>query len=142
MRKLLLGVAIAIVATASFTTAQDTNLRAQLEAIHKEWFAAFDKGDGAAMDKLEASNLVLVLQDGEIWKKSGLRVGNVKPTGYENRSLSDVEVRQFGETAILTGLLKTDAAKNAEPGVDATTVVFVRQNGRWVVASAQWSRKE
>ena len=81
MRKLLLGVAIAIVATASFTTAQDTDLRAQLEAIHKEWFAAFDKGDGAAMDKLEASNLVLVLQDGEIWKKSGLRGGNVKPTG-------------------------------------------------------------
>ena len=66
MRTLTLCVAIGIIATAPFTTAQDTNLRAQIEATHKQWFEAFDKGDGAAMDNLETTNLVLVFQNGEI----------------------------------------------------------------------------
>jgi hypothetical protein len=103
MRKLALCVAMALVATAPFTTAQDANLRAQLEALHNQWFEAFDNGDGAAMDNLETTNLVLVFQNGEIWKKPGSRVGKVKPTGVKSRSLSDVEVRQFGDTAALTG---------------------------------------
>jgi len=138
MRKLTLCVAIAIVATAPFTTAQDTNLRAQLEAIHSQWFEAFDKGDGAAMDNLETTNLVLVFQNGEIWKKPGSRVGKVKPTGVKSRSLSDVEVRQFGDTAVLTGLLKS-VDDDSKAAADATTVVFVRQAGKWMIASAHWS---
>lgn len=138
MRKLLLGVAIALVATAPFTTAQDTNLRAQLEAIHKEWFAAFDKGDGAAMDELEANNLILVFQNGLIWKKPEPRAGKAQPTGVKSRSLTDVEVRQFGETAILTGLLKTVEA-DSKTTADATTVIFVRQAGKWMIAGAHWS---
>jgi ketosteroid isomerase-like protein len=140
MRKLALYVATVIVATTPFTIAQDTNLRAQLEATHRQWFEAFDKGDGAAMEKLEATNLVLVFQNGEIWKKPGSRVGKVKPTGVKSRSLSDVDVRQFGDAAVLTGLLKS-VDGDSKPSADATTVVFIRQAGKWMVASAHWSPK-
>ncbi len=111
-------------------------LRSELEAIHDRWFQAFDTGDGAAMDAVEVDNLVLVMPDGSVWKKPGPRAGKQpKRDVMSQRSLSDVTLRQFGETAILTGTLTTaKAANNA-----GTTVVFVRRGGAWLIASVQWS---
>ncbi len=111
-------------------------LRSELETIHDRWFQAFDAGDGAAMDAVEVDNLVLVMPDGSVWKKPGPRAGKQpKRDVMSQRSLSDVTVRQFGETAILTGTLTTaKAANNA-----GTTVVFVRRGGAWLIASVQWS---
>ena len=119
VKKLLPVIAITVIAATRPSTAQDSSLRQQLEAIHNEWFVAFERGDGAAMDKLEANNLVLVFQDGQIWKKSAPRAGNAQPTGYKSRSLVDVEVCQFGDTAVLTGLLQSVNA-DSKPGVDGT----------------------
>jgi hypothetical protein len=112
-------------------------LMSELTGLHDQWFAAFDKGDGATMDKLESDNLILVFPDGMIWKKSGSRVGEVKPLDVSSRKLTDVDVRQFGEAAVLTGKMTTIAKSQSD--VAATTVVFVRQGGGWRIASAHWS---
>jgi ketosteroid isomerase-like protein len=109
-----------------------------IERLHEQWFAAFDKGDGATMDRMEAPNLVLVFQDGMIWQKNEPRAGKQKPTGVTSRSLSKVQVRQFGDTAILTGLLTNKDPKTEE--TVPTTVVWLRRNNNWLVASAQWGR--
>jgi ketosteroid isomerase-like protein len=53
------------------------------------------------------------------------------------RTLSDVTVRRFGDTAILTGILATKSGK--ENSQEATTVVFLQSSGKWKIASAQWS---
>jgi ketosteroid isomerase-like protein len=108
--------------------------------LHTEWFTAFDKGDGATMDRIEVPNLVLVDWDGKgsIFQKSGPRAGTLKPTGVQSRTLHDTQVRKFGDAAILTGWLTTKAPSGTEES--ATTVVWVRRNNQWLVASAQWSR--
>jgi hypothetical protein len=110
-----------------------------IERLHEQWFAAFDKGDGATMDRMEVPNLVLVFQDGTIWQKNGPRAGTQKPTGVTSRSLNKVHVRQFGDTAVLTGLLTTKDQKSEE--TVPTTVVWLRRNNDWLVASAQWGGK-
>jgi hypothetical protein len=46
-------------------------------------------------------------------------------------------VRRFGDAAVLTGILKSKAAKEKEK--EATTVVFVQSSGKWKIASAQWT---
>jgi hypothetical protein len=51
--------------------------------------------------------------------------------------LSNVSVRRFGDAAVLTGILKSKAAKEKEK--EATTVVFVQSSGKWKIASAQWT---
>jgi ketosteroid isomerase-like protein len=113
-------------------------LRNELQALHDRWFQAFDAGDGAAMDAVEVDNLVLVMPDGSVWKKSGSRAGKqAKRDVVPQRSLSDVTVRQFGDTAILTGILTNKAARETNKG--GTTVVFVRPRGTWLIASVQWS---
>jgi hypothetical protein len=94
---------------------RSAKLRNELEAIHGRWFQAFDHGDGAAMDALEVDNLVLVMPDGSVWKKSGPRAGKQpKRDVVPQRSLNDVTVRQFGDTAILTGILRNKTATDTD----------------------------
>lgn len=127
---------------ATSLVAQDTDvkLRSELEALHAKWFKAFDGGDGATMDQMEIGNLVLVMPTGFIWTKTAPRAGEQAKHDPTERTLSDVSVRRFADTAILTGTLTSKSAK--ENSQDATTVVFVRTSGTWKVASAQWSPVE
>jgi ketosteroid isomerase-like protein len=113
---------------------------AELQALNAAWFTAFDAGDGAAMDQMEMSNLVLVMPDGSVWKKSEPRAKTMKKrTPDGTRELSDVTVREFGETALLTGTVTSKTATETES--DSTTVVFVKNGGKWKIASAQWTPK-
>lgn len=116
----------------------DANLRSELVALHAKWMQAYYGSDPATMNQLEADNLALIMPTGFVWHKSGPRTDD--QTLHEPQTetaLNDVSVRQFGDTAILTGTLQTKSAK--ENSQDATTVVFVRSSGKWKIASAQWT---
>ena len=143
MKHLLKGlttIVVATVMTSTFCLAQNSSndLQRELERLHNQWFNAFDKGDGATMDKMEMPNLILVNADGKggIWKKDGPRTGRQKPTGNSS-TLSNAQVRQFGNSAILTGVV---TIKDGEESTrSSATVVWIRRNNQWLVASAQWS---
>lgn len=116
----------------------DVDLRYELETVHAKWFKAFDGGDGATMDQMEMDNLTLVLPGGEVWSKTAPRDGKQPKLDPQTvRALSDVSVRRYGDTAILTGILTTKSA--SENSQDGTTVVFVQSSGKWKIASAQWT---
>jgi len=116
----------------------DGKLRSELESLHAQWFKAFDSGDGATMDQMEMDNLTLVMPEGSIWPKTEARAGvQKKHDAQAERTLSDVSVRRFGDTAILTGILTTKSAKDSSK--EATMVVFVQSSGKWKIASAQWT---
>ena len=116
----------------------NADLQSELEALHAKWMKAFDNGDGVTMDQMEMDKLMLVMPTGFIWTKT-------KPRGSEQekfdpqaeRTLKEVSVQRFGDTAILTGVLTTKSPK--ENSKEATTVVFVRSSGKWKIASAQWT---
>lgn len=142
----LLLITAAIIAGATTGSAQtvtadketDASLRAELVGLHTKWFKAFDSGDGATMDQLEVSNLILVMPTGQIFTKTNTRASGrqTRQPGTE-RVLSDVSVRRFGETAILIGTLATRSVTANDN--QRTTVVFVRDAGHWKIASAQWT---
>ena len=134
---------LSILLCSTMLTAQDSNasLQSELEALHAKWFKAFDSGDGATMDQIEVDKLVLVMPTGLIWAKPKARgADQPKLDPHTERTLSDVSVRRFGDTAILTGVVSTKSAK--EKSQEATTVVFVQSSGKWKIASAQWSAVE
>src|SRR4030095_12711365 len=97
-----LGLLLAALLLAGPTLAKD-EIDAELEALHTKWFAAYDRGDGASMNELEASNLVLILPDGTLFKKSEARKAHTA-TGVTSRALSNLSIRRFGDTAIMTGI--------------------------------------
>ena len=116
----------------------DAKLASDLEALHAKWFKAFDSGDGATMDQIEVDKLVLVMPTGFIWTKTKARADEQPERDPETqRTLSNISVRRFGDTAILTGVLTSKSSQ--ESSQEATTVVFVNIAGKWKIASAQWS---
>jgi Ni/Co efflux regulator RcnB len=140
MKQLLTLIIVATVVTATSCLAQNSssNLQRNLERLHNQWFNAFDKGDGATMDKLEVPNLILVNADGKggIWQKRGPRAGKQSPTG-SSTTLSNAQARQFGDSAILTGVVTTKQGGTRVRS--STTEVWIKKNNQWLIASAQWS---
>ena len=107
--------------------------------LYVQWLTAFDKGDGPAMNAMEVADLIVVNTDGtgNIAKKSAPRV-KFKAQNVSRHTLSNATVRRYGDTAILTAV-DTVTSPGAPDDVAATTVVWVRQSGKWLVAVAQWS---
>jgi ketosteroid isomerase-like protein len=131
-------VVFSLLSTTLMAQGTDGMLRSELETLHAKWFKAFDSGDGVTMDQMEMDNLALVMPVGFIWSKTEARAGKQRKLDPQTeRTLSDVSVRRFGDTAVLTGVLTTKSAKENEK--EATTVVFVQSSGRWKIASAQWT---
>src|SRR5437763_9595909 len=89
------------------------------------------------MDKLEIPNLILVNADGKggTWKKHGPRASKQKPTGTST-TLSNAQARQFGDSAILTGVITKQGRTSIR---SSTTEVWIRKNNQCLIASAQWS---
>ncbi|HEX9112662.1 MAG TPA: nuclear transport factor 2 family protein [Terriglobales bacterium] len=138
MRSATVILVILLCSTALMSQSTEANLQSELEGLHAKWFRAYDSGDAATMDQMEMDKLVLVMPTGLVWTKMGAR-SNKKAQSHPQteRALTDVFVRRFGDTAILTGILATKSPE--ENSKDATTVVFVRSSGKWKVASAQWT---
>ena len=138
MKILLLAAVIVVSSVNAF--AQTDSTSAELQALHAQWFKAFDAGDGQAMDLMEVPNLVIVMPNGMVWTKDGPRAGTQqKRDSMPQRAFTDIIVRSFGETAVLTGTV-TSTVGDVDKA--ATTVVFVRSSGKWRVVSAQWTPVE
>ena len=138
MRSAIFALFSVLCSTSVFAQSIDANLRSELAAIHTKWFEAYDSGDGATMDLLETDNLTLVLNDGSIWTKTTARAETSRKHEPQTKhELSDVLVRRFGDTAILTGIIIAKSANESHHL--ASTVVFVRISGKWKIASAQWT---
>ena len=122
----------------SFAQSPSADLKTELQALHAKWLKSYDNGDGVTMDQMEMNNLVLVMPTGEVWAKTKPRgTSEPKLDPETKRTLHDVSVRQFGDTAILTGILTSESKQ--EKTNEGTTVVFVKDAGQWKIASAQWS---
>jgi len=136
----LIVTALSVTVSFSFGQAKSngSNMRVEIQRLTQDWYTAFSKGDGAAMDQMEVPNLVLINArgTGDIWHKDGPRAGKQEPiaTVY---TVGQSEVRQFGNTAILTGsIARKEGDKSAEV---SETVVWIRVNNKWLVSSAQWT---
>ena len=73
-------------------------------------------------------------------RKKGDVAGSGKDTYVHpevKRTLSNVSVRQFGDSAVLVGILTTESPK--EKSQSAETVTFVKVSHEWKIASAQWT---
>jgi ketosteroid isomerase-like protein len=81
-----------------------------------------------------------VTQRGELRTKAdiltGFKSGAFK---YEAREVSDLNVRVYGDTAVVTGRAVQKGAENAKDysGANRFTRVYVKQGGRWLTVALQ-----
>jgi ketosteroid isomerase-like protein len=137
--KLMVTIALMLLSSQAPTPQIDASLGTELHESYKAWFAALDRGDGAAMDALEVDDFILVGAAGLIMEKHRPRASKPLPVpeAPERRTWSDGVIRRYGDTAILTGRITLIYETPKRTTSMGTTAVFVRQADKWRMASVQ-----
>lgn len=147
--KLLTLLTLTLVATVQGATPQtragDTNsatARAveEVKALEEARNQAVLHSDVAALDRMTSEDYTFVTLRGELRTKSeilkGFASGSFK---YESRQISDLNVRVYGNTAVVTG---RSVQKGMENGKDYSgpywfTRVYVKRGGHWITVALQ-----
>ena len=97
-------------------------------------------GDVAALDRMTSDDYTFITLRGEMRTKTEILKGFSSGSfHYESREISDLRVRIYQNTAIVTG---RSVQKGMENGKDYSgdyrfTRVYVKQDGRWLTVALQ-----
>lgn len=149
--KRILIIGLFVVAASPFTfgqtnsrgVAQNTKVEHEIRKLEREWFDSYVRGDRAAFDRIVADDVVITYGNGSVGNKSQA-IAEIKAPADSSYSLTgdDIQVRVYGETAIVTGRVTEKGTFNGRSlnSQSRYTDVWVRRNGRWQVVAAQNTR--
>ena len=109
-------------------------------ALEEERNQAILHGDVAALDRMTSDDYTFITLRGELRTKVEIlrdfKAGKIK---YDSRTISDLKVRIYGNSAVVTGRA---IQKGMENGKDYSgdywfTRVYVRRDGRWRTVALQ-----
>ena len=134
----LLLVAFSVIQTSPAASAKDDGDQKELERLEAEWNGAHVRGDAAALDRIFAEDLVVVVPGMRVMTKADavgmFKSGRMKFDKYET---SETTFRILDDTAIVTGRLKRTRVINGATTDDdwRFTKVYVHRTERWQVIS-------
>jgi ketosteroid isomerase-like protein len=97
-------------------------------------------GDATALDWMTSDDYTFITLRGELRTKSDILKGFASGSfHYDSRQISDLKVRVYGDTAVVTG---RSVQKGMENGKDYSgdyrfTRVYVKEKGRWLSVALQ-----
>jgi ketosteroid isomerase-like protein len=106
----------------------------EIKRIEKERAAAVTKGDVAALEKYTSDDYTFIGRNGTLSDKArtmtGIKSGDIKIT---TNDLSDLRVRVYGDTAVVTGRANTKGTIGGKDisGPVLFTRVYIKKDGRW-----------
>jgi ketosteroid isomerase-like protein len=110
--------------------------------LDRQWLDAYEKGDAAALARIEADDFLVTYADGKVLTKAQ-EIELVKkgmPSGTTLKlSSEEPKVRVYGDTAIVTGIFVQRSTQNGQESItrERFTDVWAKRNGRWqAVATA------
>jgi ketosteroid isomerase-like protein len=128
--------------TAKSSSDESREVIRALEAARNE---AIVHGDSTALGKMTSADYTFITLRGELRTKAdivrGFATGAFK---YEAREISDLDIRVYGDAAVVTG---RSSQKGTENGKDYSgdyrfTRVYIKQDGRWLTVALQATRVE
>lgn len=114
-----------------------------LEQADTDWNRLRLQGDASALAPLLAEDWLLTHSDGRVQRKADylqeLATRQHRNTRIDNQ---DVQVRRYGDTAIVTGTSVQAAVSDGQPweGRFRFTRVWVLRDGRWQMVASHSSR--
>ena len=114
--------------------------KAEILKIEEERNRAIISGDAAALERMTSDDYTFITLRGELRTKAkivqGFKTGSFH---YESRQISDLTVRVYGKSAVVTG---RSIQKGSENGKDYSgdyrfTRVYVKQDDRWQTVALQ-----
>jgi ketosteroid isomerase-like protein len=110
-------------------------------AAERRFFDALVQGDVSALDEVLADDFLLidVMSGSEVPKAAMLDVVGSGQLKFHSIEPAEARVRRYGETAVITGRTEMTMSfgDQAIAARSRYTHVFVEQDGRWRMASAQ-----
>ena len=117
-----------------------TTVDGEIKSLEEARNQAVLHGDVAALDRMTSEDYTFITLRGELRTKSDILKGFASGSfHYESRQISDLKVRVYGDTAIVTG---RSMQKGMENGKDYSgdyrfTRVYVKEKGHWVTVALQ-----
>jgi ketosteroid isomerase-like protein len=129
-------------AQASDRSASPTSAAAidEIKALEEARNQALLHGDVAALDKMTSDDYTFVTLRGEMRSKSEILKGFASGAfKYESRQIFDLDVRVYGDTAVVTGRSIQKGMENSKDysGSYWFTRVYIKQAGHWVSVALQ-----
>jgi len=132
---LCIGAATFISVDAKDSPAADIKELTRLEQV---WNEAHLKGDAEALNKLWAEDLFVTVPDMPVMnKEESLAIWKAGKMKFDIYKTSDLRIKVYGNSAVVTGQLVRIRDRNSEKFEDdwRFTKVYVRRDGRWQVVA-------
>ena len=112
----------------------------EVEKLERELFAAYQRRDGKGLDRILDADYLFIAANGQVRTREAVR--NFSWPHYQRPMLDEVQVRVYGETAVLTSRVSIQGEDDSDgvSGEYRNTRVYVRQRGRWRAVSGQSTR--
>lgn len=129
---------IAILLASQPAVSKDAFALEELHRLEAVWNDAHLKGDADALDTLWANDLVVTIAAMPVMTKADalamVRSNRMPFTKYET---SDLDVKRFGDSALVTGRLQRERTMNGKTMTDdwRFTKVYVMIQGQWRVVA-------
>lgn len=138
-RSIRLATACALLLSAACGVSAAQNDESALKSIEQAWITATVQSDRATLDKLLDDSFIEIMPSGVSRSKTDLLIAQ-PPAKGSTQSLEDVQVRVYGDSAVVTGV-----NRYAAPGMAAHdfafTDVYVRSGDNWRAVATHISRK-
>jgi ketosteroid isomerase-like protein len=127
---LCIGATIAQSQTAATTSKPED----QVAQVERDWLAADAKGDAAALRRIISDDFVGSSFDGGVLNRADIIPENGAPGGFAGATLGETNVRVFGDTGVIMGVI-TPASGSQGQKIHVALVCQKRPQGWQIIAA-------
>jgi ketosteroid isomerase-like protein len=120
----------------STTSASDIEA---LTSLNRDYIRSVQNGDVRRFDEILAADFRCSNPDGSLVDRKGFLVQTARPVTISDLAAHDVEIRLFGDVALIHARTSYKTADGRE-GAGRYTDVWARQNGKWLCVAAHVTR--
>ena len=110
-----------------------------LTSLNRDYIRSVQHGDVGRFDEILAADFRCSNPDGSLVDRGGFLAQTARPVTISNLAVHDVEIRMFGDIAIIHARTSYTMA-DGRPGMGRYTDVWARQNGKCLCVSAHVTR--
>jgi ketosteroid isomerase-like protein len=110
-----------------------------LSRLNSDYIRSVQNGDVRRFDEILAADFSCSNPDGSLLDRAGFLAQTARPVTISNLQTHDVEIRMFGDVAIIHARTSYTLA-DGRPGAGRYTDVWACQNGKWLCVSAHVTR--
>ena len=110
-----------------------------LTKLNADYIRSVQNGDVRRFDEILAADFRCSNPDGSLVDRTGFLAQTARPVTISNLEAHDVEIRMFGDVAIIHARTSY-RLPDGRPGAGRYTDVWARQNGKWLCVSAHVTR--